>query len=179
MVSNQLFSQIYDTKYETIVISDHGPVKLIYDMTKIIKGSCRWRLHPKWLHDTNFLEFVGTNIDEFFKINTNETSASVRWEAFKAYIRGQMISYTSSITNKVNLKLRALDEETYEDESHTMPQQKDLLLLRAQYNKLSLSDAENNLFRLKQTFYEQGEKSGELLTGKLKNCSQIKPLIAL
>ena len=136
LVSNQLFPQIYDAKYETIVISDHGPVKLIYDMTKIIKGSCRWRLHPKWLHDTNFLEFVGTNIDEFFKINTNETSASVRWEAFKAYIRGQMISYTSSITNKVNLKLRALDEdikklekETYEDELHTMPQQKDLLLL--------------------------------------------------
>ena len=85
LVSNQLFPQIYDTKYETIVISDHGPVKLIYDMTKIIKGSCRWRLHPKWLHDTNFLEFVGTNIDEFFKINTNETSASVRWEAFKLH----------------------------------------------------------------------------------------------
>lgn len=81
------------------MISDHGHVTLIYDMTKIIRGPYRWRLHPKWLHDTNFLECVGTNIDVFFKINTNETSASLKWEAFKAYIRGQMISYTSSITN--------------------------------------------------------------------------------
>lgn len=93
------------------MISEHGHVTLIYDMTKIIRGPYRWRLHPKWLHDTNFLECVGTNIDVFFKINTNETSASLKWEAFKAYIRGQMISYTSSITNTFNLKLRSLDED--------------------------------------------------------------------
>lgn len=84
LVSNSLFPQIYDVIYESIVISDHGPVKLTYDMPKLIKGPYRCRLHPKWLHDTKFMKLVGASIDKFFNMNTNETTASVRWEAFKA-----------------------------------------------------------------------------------------------
>lgn len=36
------------------------------------------------------------------------------------------------------MKMKKLEKETYEYYTHTMPQQKELLLLRAQYNKLSL-----------------------------------------
>lgn len=38
-----------------------------------------------------------------------------------------------------------------------------LSVLRAQYNKLSTSKALSSLMRLKQTFYNQGEKAGKLL----------------
>lgn len=51
-----------------------------------------------------------TQHNYFFDINKDETSASVRWEAFKAYIRGQIISYTSSVTNKTNLEMLTLDK---------------------------------------------------------------------
>lgn len=37
LVSNNLFPQIYDVTYESIVISDHGPVKLTYNMPKLIE----------------------------------------------------------------------------------------------------------------------------------------------
>lgn len=129
------------------------------------------------------MKFVGTSIDEFFNTNTNETTASVRWEAFKAYLRGQMISYTSSITNKVNLKLqlledeiRKLEKETYEDNANIELHQQELLLLRAQCNELSLSKAENSLIHLKQTFYEQGEKSGKLLAWQIKKLQSSKAI---
>lgn len=111
LLSNCIFPQIYDVTYESIVILDHGPGKLTYNMPRLIKGPHTWRLHPKWLHDTKFIKFVGTSIDEFFNINTNETTAAaVRWEAFKAYLRGQMISYTSYY-HKVNLKLKLLEDK--------------------------------------------------------------------
>lgn len=94
-----------------------------------------------------------------------------------------MISYTSSITNKVNLKLklledkiRNLEKETYEDNTNTEPHQQELLLLRTQYNELSLSKAENSLIHLKQTFYEQGEKSGKLLAWQTKKLQSSKAI---
>lgn len=71
LVSNQLFTQIHNITYESIVILDHGLVKLTYNMSKLIRGPYRWRLHPKWLHDAKFMMFVGTNIDVFFITNTN------------------------------------------------------------------------------------------------------------
>lgn len=74
------------------------------------------------------------------------------------------------IYNKVNLKLHPLDErikklekKLYEGNTNTESHQQKLLLLEAQYNKLSHSKAENILISLKQIFYEQGEKSGKLL----------------
>lgn len=131
-------------------------------MPKPIKSPYRWRLHPKSLHDTKFIKFVGTCFDKFLNTNTNEIAASVRWEAFKAYLRRQMISYTSSITDKVNLKLqllkdkiRKLEKQTYEGSTNIEPHQQEVFLLRAQYDELSLSKAENSLIHLKQTFYEQ------------------------
>lgn len=74
------------------------------------------------------MEFIGIHIDLFFTINLKETSASVRWEAFKAYLRGQMISYTSSLNNKMKLELQNLDErirkleqDIYTDQSNSNP----------------------------------------------------------
>ena len=48
----------------------------------------RWRLQVYLLQDPSFVKFVETN--------TNETTVSIRWEAFKADIRGEMISYKRS-----------------------------------------------------------------------------------
>ncbi len=136
------------------MISDHGPVKLIYNVLKLMRAPYRRRQHPKWLDDTKFMKYVRTSIDVFFDTNTNETTASLRWEAC---LRGQIISYTSSITSKVNLELyslnqriRKLEKETFEGDTNIGPHQQELLLLRARYNELSLSKPENSIIRLKQ-----------------------------
>lgn len=105
------------------------------------------------------------------------------WEAFKAYIRGQIICYTSSKTNKLKLELDLLEKEiklaeekAYLDTSYTIDHK--LLKLRAQYNTLSITKAENSLIRRKQSFYEHGEKAGRLLAWQIKKkCTQKKPSI--
>lgn len=43
-----------------------------------------------------------------------------------------------------------------------------LLLLRAQYNEISASKAAANLLKLKQSIFDQGEKSGKILAWRIK-----------
>lgn len=72
-------NSVNDLEYKSIVISDHALMSLNYIITAAPMGPSVWRLSPQWLHDSEFLEFAGTNI-----VNTDQTSAYIRWEAFKA-----------------------------------------------------------------------------------------------
>lgn len=49
----------------------------------------------------SFYSIVDFHIDTYFKMNNTQTSPSVRWEAFKAYIQGQISSYTSFNMNQI------------------------------------------------------------------------------
>lgn len=64
-----------------------------------------------------FLQYLEAQIELFFTTNMEETSAIIRWEAFKAYIRGMIISYTSSTTKKLKLKMNELDHKIRQLES--------------------------------------------------------------
>jgi len=99
LISKSMIPNVNDSLYKSIVISDHDLLLVNCTVKAAIKGPTIWRLSPRWLH-----------ANTFFKFNTNQTSASTRWEAFKAYIRGQMISYTSGMSNKQHLKLMELEK---------------------------------------------------------------------
>lgn len=81
-----MIANVNNSLYKSIVISDHAVLLVNYTVKAATKGSTIWRLSPRWLNDNDFLEYVRTNIDVYFKMNTTETSASIRWEAFKACI---------------------------------------------------------------------------------------------
>ena len=54
-----------------------------------------WHLNTRLLLNEDFANFVSRQIDSFVSLNkTPDVSASVVWEALKAYIRGEIISYT-------------------------------------------------------------------------------------
>lgn len=88
-------ANVQDCGHKGIVITDHALIFLLYHLTSYAKGHTVWRLSPRWLQDQNFLKFVETNIEVFFAIDTNETSVSIRLEAFKSCIRGVSITRPS------------------------------------------------------------------------------------
>lgn len=95
-----------------------------------------------WLKDLEFIEFIGTQIDLFFENNTDQTSAAVRWEAFEAFLRCQMISCTSFKHKCRRLELDQLERAIKESETqiYQNPNQQqitELHKLRAKYNVLS------------------------------------------
>lgn len=173
LISETLVANIQDCGHKGIVISDHALLFLHYRLTPHPRGQTVWRLSPRWLHDQKFLNTVERNIELFFATNTDETSASIRWEAFKAYIRGVMISYTSNIANKTHLLMTELERDIKDLErelsvNNTPENLQRLSEVRAKYNEITASKALNSITRLKQTYYDQGESSGKLLAWRIK-----------
>lgn len=71
---------------------------LISQLQPLPKEKRLWHLRPQWLQSPKFLGYVGQNI------------ASVRWEAFKTLIGGQMMGYTS----KQYLEMLVLERDIQE-----------------------------------------------------------------
>ncbi len=78
----------------------------------------------------------------YFDINTTQTSASIRWEAFKVFIRDVILSVTSSKSKSYKKELTELDtkikllEKTLSYNNGSFLHQ-ELLNLRTKYNELS------------------------------------------
>lgn len=86
LVSRSLLPNISGCHYDSMVLSDHSPTSLFYSAPQLHRRTNRWQLHPRWLQNSEFIKFVGEHIDLYFTTNTDQTSATIRWEAFKAYI---------------------------------------------------------------------------------------------
>uniref|UniRef100_A0A3Q3BAI7 Reverse transcriptase domain-containing protein n=1 Tax=Kryptolebias marmoratus TaxID=37003 RepID=A0A3Q3BAI7_KRYMA len=173
LISNSLVSRTKSCAYKSILISDHSLCMFKFSPIIAFNRNPIWRLKPHWLQIPKFLKFIEINIDDYFSLNKSETTASIRWEAFKAFIRGQMISYTKNKTNKTVMEMLKLEEQIKETELElnlkgSKEKQQELLILRAKYDKLSTNKASSEIFRLKQSYYDQGEKAGKLLAWRIK-----------
>lgn len=173
LVSKELISRIKNCRYSSIVISDHAAISFDIYMKELNYNSPKWRLQTKWLQSPEFVKHVEDKIDCYIEINTDQTNASIRWEAFKAYIRGEIISFTTTKTKQQNKEMEHLEKEIKSleiqlNEKDDLIKQKQLFLLRTKYNKLSVDKAAKSLMWLKQSYYDQGEKAGKLLAWRIK-----------
>ena len=66
----------------------------------------------------------------------------------------------------MEVNIKTLQEKVYEKSDPQM--EGELLILRAEYDKLSASRAASSLLRLRQSFFEQGDKSGKLLAWQIR-----------
>ena len=89
LISNSLVSKVGKCWYDSILLSDHAPITFTLQMDNLVFSPPRFRFQARWLMDPDFVKFLDNKIDLYFLFNTNQTSASVKWEAFKAYIRGR------------------------------------------------------------------------------------------
>ncbi len=181
LISRSSLSCIEKCYYNSIIISDHATVSIEYCTLKEARGPLRWRFDAKWLQDPEFVRFIDQQIEFFFQVNTSETSPLVRWEAFKAYIRGQIISYTSFKSKQFKNKLLAIENEIKSLENEitnkkTLELEHKLTILRAHYNELSANKALTNLNKLQQSFYDQGEKAGKLLAWRIRTLQNEKSI---
>lgn len=184
LVSADLLTNILDCTYDSITISDHASCNIKYIQKNLMVDPPRWCLHQKWLKDEAFINFVSNKIDEYFSINTTQTTACVKWEAAKACIRGHIISYTSSKSKEQRKKrlqleerIKKLEEQLFRDKNALV--EKELSLLKAQYNKESADRAASNILRLNQSFYEQGEKPGKILAWQIKQLEAQKNITSI
>ena len=98
----------------------------------------------------------------------------IKQNVFQALSRGHMISYTSSKSrefNKENRKLlepriQILQEQVFRNNNPIA--EKELMLLKTEYDKWSAATVAPDIIRLNKTFYDQGKSPGRLLSWQIK-----------
>ncbi len=137
------------------------------------------------LSDPIFVEFISNQIDFFISTNSShKISASLFWEALKAFLRGGIVSYTS---HKVRLYKKGYSEITQKitelDNICAVTRSSDIhkecQLLQAEFDILSASYMENILLRTRSRYYEESDKAGRVLALQLRQeTSSLKHLQA-
>lgn len=103
-LNSQLLQLIRECEYQAIVKSDRAPLLMTLCIPTTHTSDRPWRFNTLLFSDSGFVKFISTEITEYLARNqTPGMSSSVIWESMKAYLRGQIISYSAQIkTNKMN-----------------------------------------------------------------------------
>lgn len=173
VIDSQLLTSVRDCRYEGIVISDHGPVVLQISFPKKITRR-PWRFDNASLADEAFVNCINTKIDFFLSINdTPDVSRSTLWESLKAFLRGEIISYTSweSRTRKQRLKdlsnqIQQLDSRY--SSSPTPDLFKERTTLQTEFDLLTTRHTEQLLLRSRSRLYEHSDKAGRILAQQIR-----------
>ena len=173
-VDSSLISKVISSEYHSIVISDHAPLSVNIKLLDRPRFLSPWRLNPLLLSDEAFNSFILSSIDDFIINNKNESvSSSLLWESLKAYLRGQIISYSaySIKTRKAKLqelttKIRDIDHQNAVNPSPSL--QKQRLDLQTEFDLTATTDAERLLLHSRSNYYEHGDKPSRLLAHQLK-----------
>ena len=168
-MDNYFSSEVHSCEYHSIVISDHAPVSVDINFPRRVPPSRQWRLNSSLLAQASFKDFLHTQISLFFDINDSpEISRCILWEAFKAFMRGQIISYVSSLKKAERVESETLIKEIFKIDKlyATAPTPAlyiERLQLQSKFDLLSTSKTQKQLFLAKQRFFETGDKAGRLL----------------
>ena len=91
----------------------------------------------------------------------------------KAYLRGQIISYTNGLKKKHMAEINQLEKEiSYLEKEHQMSRSREIYRSlenkKLKYNLLNTYRIEKNILRTKQRYYELGKKAQKVLAWQLK-----------
>ncbi len=155
------------------ILSDHAPLLISVHQSPELPSCKLWRFSNHLLNNPEALNFINNNIDNFMITNKNSASSGIIWEAMKAFLRGQIISYSSSKKKQYQKQSQLLEKEisTMERQhSKTKDAQlfQQLQSKKLEYNILSSKEAENALLRSRQRYYEHGDKIGKVLAWQIR-----------
>lgn len=97
ILDNALIPKVQSCTYQSIIISDHAPLILDLTVHNCPAPRRHWRFNTSLLADEGFISYTTDQINFFFSVNKSpDISDSTVWEAFKVYIRGQIIAYAAT-----------------------------------------------------------------------------------
>lgn len=149
-IDAKLIPNVLTVNYHPIVISDRAPLSLDIHFPSQSRYPTSWRFNSLLLSDNKFTKFIEAKIDDFIAINQNERdpiSSSLLWEALKAYLRGQIISYSAHLNKSRKVKLQELsvnianlDQKRATSPTPTLLKQ--CVDLQTEFDLVTTSDAE-------------------------------------
>jgi hypothetical protein len=129
---------VLDVEYLPRLLSDHSPLLLSISIPTKVNGVYRWRLNSTLLKQPEFCAFIKEQIN-IFTLTNKPPDSFILWDTLKAYLRGQIISYTKGLKKKHCAELSALESEISElERTYQRGPTKDLYRLLTSSTKLSI-----------------------------------------
>uniref|UniRef100_A0A3B3USS7 exodeoxyribonuclease III n=1 Tax=Poecilia latipinna TaxID=48699 RepID=A0A3B3USS7_9TELE len=118
-MSNHLVHSVEKSEIGTISLSDHAPVTLAMQPPRKLARSASWRLNRLLLLNEDFTKLLEEQTDFYLQFNDNNNSdPRLVWDAYKAYMRGIIISYSSckrkerlAEQNKIENQIKRLEND--------------------------------------------------------------------
>lgn len=181
-VSGGCFPRVREVPMLPRGISDHAPMLLCLQ-TQTPPSESLWRLSHYWISEEIIEAEIAKCIADYWISNSNSSALHVRWDAFKAYIRG---CYQTSISRtRYNTKISIEEAEAKAqglESQYVLPHNPITLLdMQAAYRKvmpLRVAGAKKQLTQ-SQRIFEQGEKTGHLLAWLVKEQQPITTIACI
>ncbi len=185
LIDNKLLSTVCTCFYSPIVISDHATVIMDISFPGVSLTRSPWRFNSFLLTDLDFIETINSHIDLFISTNVNpEMSASTIWEACKAFLRGEIISY--SAFRKKNSAERGIsiskDLMNLQSKCAAAPDPeliKDLLIKKSEFDILAADGAIEALLKSRHNYYESGDKPGKILAHQIRQSASTQHILQI
>lgn len=167
-------SSIVSCDIGPILISDHSPVYLRLSLPQQTNQNKQWRFNASLLTDREACKNVRKWLEQYRQDNVSSpVTPAVMWDAAKAVIRGQLISYASakkkSITKQAEqFKKELIDLEQCHKQSPTEENLRKLYAARTNLNLIQTEHIKKLLFFTKQKYHEYGNKLSKFLAYQLK-----------
>lgn len=96
-VSSELISQVQGSEIYPGICSDHSLVSMKFNLNGQGRGKGYWKCNCHYLrHDVDFVNFIKDKIKEYREIHKeSDVNPNTMWDAFKCYITGFCIQYSS------------------------------------------------------------------------------------
>lgn len=118
LVSSSCLKYVTATEILPMLLSDHAPVLLTLSLTPTIPRSKRWRFNVFLLKNEQFMLSIIQELKLFIRLNdTPDVSPHTLWEATKCFIRGNSISFASSLSKNRREKMVILEKSICELET--------------------------------------------------------------
>uniref|UniRef100_A0A3P9HHD5 exodeoxyribonuclease III n=1 Tax=Oryzias latipes TaxID=8090 RepID=A0A3P9HHD5_ORYLA len=168
-VSRPIIDRTKSCSINTCPLSDHSSVTVELMPPYYDPQARQWHLNSLLLSNPAFISYLEAEWKLYISKNdTSDTSASILWEAGKAFMRGSIISYTAArkkivLSKQLDLEqqIKNLDREIKMSFSTTAF--KKLEAARSALDHLLTQKAESAVFFAKHRLFTSGNKPGRLL----------------
>ena len=150
------------------------------------RGRGYWKFNNSLLNDERYISLI-TNAIRDFKINNPKhvTNPHIRWDAFKCFIRGSTIQYTSIKRNQTLAFQTALERQIKEEETrltefpNSLEIHNNIKMLQTQYESLLQNRTNGAIVRSRAKWVEAGEKNTKYFLNLEKRNSDRKTITKL
>uniref|UniRef100_H3APV2 Endonuclease/exonuclease/phosphatase domain-containing protein n=1 Tax=Latimeria chalumnae TaxID=7897 RepID=H3APV2_LATCH len=174
LISRSLLGDMFAADIEIRTISDHAPISFTHSGILGLERSRNWRLNASLLQLLEVQTLVKKAISDFYKCNPKgESDTGLLWDTLKAVLRGKLISYATNRKKERLQKTSELEQEIKDKElalklNFSLDSFHSLQYLKYEFNKLMSQKVEFALFRVRQSYFEAGEKVSKLLAYRLR-----------